>query len=148
MHLTLAALFATGALSQSYAQVADTTRLSTTENSISIDPKTGSFYKPAPSLYYVPYYFNPIPLNVTLTKSKLPTSSLLLKRNSIDNAMNSINSTLANDKKNAEAYKVAGMFFEAAVLGGVVYQAVNGKKFSEEAQRRREAKSQPPARRR
>jgi len=98
-----------------------------------------------PSLYFVPYYYSPKPLNVTLSDSHLPTTNmLLLKSSSTDNALNSINLTLANDRKKEKGFAVAGVAVSAAIFGGVIYQAINGKHFSKEAQQRREQFSKPP----
>lgn len=101
-----------------------------------------------PPLYLLPFY-NPMPLNIKLSDKHLPTTAnpLLLKSTSTDNAINSINLTLANDRRVAKKNEVLGAIAISAVLGGVINQAVNGKELSKEAQRRRENSIKPPTRR-
>ncbi len=101
-----------------------------------------------PPLYLLPFY-NPMPINIKLSDRHLPTTAnpLLLKSTSTDNAINSINLTLANDRKEAKKNEILGAIAISAVLGGVINQAVNGSELSREAQRRRENSMKVPNRR-
>lgn len=131
-------------VSAAKAQTADT--LKATE--VKVKPTESKPMPPlkfTPSLYFVPYYYSPKPLSVTLTDSHLPTTNmLLLKSSTTYNALNSINQTLTNDRKKEKGFAVAGVAVSAAIFGGVIYQAINGKHFSKEAQQRREQLSKPP----
>jgi hypothetical protein len=101
-----------------------------------------------PPLYLVPYYYTPKLSNLGLPGNHLTTTNLLLlKSTSADNALNSIKLTLSKDQKRDRAAEIIGAAFTAAVWGGVAYQAINGKHFSEDAQRRRTESAKPPVKR-
>lgn len=101
-----------------------------------------------PSLYFVPYYYSPKQIKLGLPGSHLTTTNmLLLKSTSTDNALSSINLTLSKDRVQDKAAVILGAAFSAAVWGGVVNQAINGKRLSKEAQRKRAESAKPPVRR-
>ena len=143
----LSIVFLCFSFSYANAQKADTLKASEVKQSLP-ESKPIAPLRFTPSLYFVPYYYNPVPVKLGLLGSHLPTTNmLLLKSSSTDNALNSINLTLSKDRERDKAAVFLGATFSAAALGGVVYQAINGKRFSEEAQRKRAESAKPPVRR-
>lgn len=104
----------------------------------------------APNTGYIPYFYNPQLSNINLKKYSITNKSVdnqIQKNRTADNALQSIRYTLYSDHKDDKAYKILGTIFQAGVLGGMVYQAINGENLSKKAQERREASKRPPSRR-
>lgn len=101
-----------------------------------------------PPLVFIPYYYAPKPVKLGLpSSSSNGTSLLLLKNNTAESALSSINRTLRMENRQDKNFIIAASIVSAATWGGVIYQAVNGKKFSEEAQRKRSESKVMPVKR-
>ena len=143
----LSVVFLCLSFSYANAQKADTLKSSEVKQSLPESKPTAPL-RFTPSLYFVPYYYNPMPVKLGLPGSHLSTTNMLLvKSTSTDNALNSINLTLSKDREQDKAAIILGAAFSAAVWGGVVNQAINGKRLSKEAQRKRAESSKVPVRR-
>ncbi|WP_320053802.1 hypothetical protein [uncultured Acetobacteroides sp.] len=143
--ISIALLCATGA--SAAAQNADTLKADEAKQAL---PKVKPMLpvRFTPSLYMVPYYYTPKPLALSLPGSHLTTTNmLLLKSSSTDNALSSINLTLSKDRERDKTALFFGIAATAAVWGGVVNQAINGKRLSKEAQQKRAEAARTPVRR-
>lgn len=130
--------------SSALAQNTDTTKRSETLKLVQPEKKL------LPSIQYSPYFYAPKVLNYKLKYYPIANSSIsehVKKSKSTDNAMRLIQLTLENDKKIAKQNEILSIINVAGVLGGVVYQAAHGESMSKDAQKAREAKASPPARR-
>jgi len=98
--------------------------------------------KMLPTLNFASYYFAP-PAYLKPSKGYPSTSIMLQKVGSTDNALSSINNTLAKDREAEARNQTLGAIALTAIFSGVAYQAINGEKFSKEAQKRREQNTTP-----